>query len=95
MHETGIVRDLVRKVESAAAQAGAGSVREVQVWLGALSGFSPAHFREHFDEEVRGTSAEHAMLRIVASYDVHDAHAQHVMLQSLELEVPDGGGESK
>lgn len=89
MHETGIVRDLVGRLQQAASDAGAVRVRGVSVWLGALSQFSPEHFREHFDDEARGTLAESATLHIVASDDISDRHAQHVVLQSVDLEVPD------
>ncbi|MFC5525818.1 hydrogenase maturation nickel metallochaperone HypA [Rhodanobacter ginsengisoli] len=92
MHETGIVRDLVRRLEQAAREQGAGRVCAVVVWLGALSQFSPEHFREHFDDEARGTLAEGAALSIVASGDPADPHAQHVMLQSAEFSVPDEEG---
>jgi hydrogenase nickel incorporation protein HypA/HybF len=91
MHETGIVRDLVRRMEMAARDAGAVRIAGVQVWLGALSQFSPAHFREHFDDEARGTLAEGAALDIEASADVLHPNAQFVMMQSLEFEVPDNG----
>lgn len=60
MHETGPVRDLVCRLERAARDAGAERVCAAVVWLGALSNFSPAHFRAHFDEEARGTLAEGA-----------------------------------
>lgn len=91
MHETGIVRDLVRRVESAAEDAGAIRVVGISVWLGALSQFSPAHFREHFDEEARGTLAAHAKLSIEASDDPGDPNALSVMIRDLELEVPGEG----
>jgi hydrogenase nickel incorporation protein HypA/HybF len=93
MHETGIVRDLVRRLEAAAQDAGAARVVGVEIRLGALSQFSPAHFREHFDEEVRGTRAEGAALRIQTGEDVADPHAQDVMLVNVDLEVPDEGGQ--
>jgi Zn finger protein HypA/HybF (possibly regulating hydrogenase expression) len=92
MHETGIVRDLVRRLEQAAREAGAERVSGVVVWLGALSQFSPAHFREHFDDEARGTLAEGAALRIVASEDPVHPQAQHVVLQSADFAVPDEDG---
>ena len=66
MHETGIVRDMVRRLEAVARDAGATRVAGVAVRLGALSQFSPEHFREHFDEEARGTVAEGAALSIPA-----------------------------
>lgn len=94
MHETGIVRDLVRRVVAAALEADAERVSEVHVWLGALSQFSPEHFREHFDEEVRGTLAEQATLKIETSHDAAHPNALHVVLQSVALDVPDERSEA-
>lgn len=91
MHETGIVRDLVRKVEQAGRDAGAIKVARIDVWLGALSQFSPHHFREHFDDEALGTIAEGAELGIESSIDISDPNAQSVMIRGLELDVPDRG----
>lgn len=89
MHETGIVRDLVRRLESVAKDAGAESVSGVQVWLGALSQFSPEHFREHYVDEAKGTIAEGAKLDILTSDDATDPNALHVMIRSVDLEVPE------
>jgi hydrogenase nickel incorporation protein HypA/HybF len=89
MHETGLVRDLVRQLEKAAQEAGAERVFGVVVWLGALSHFSPEHFREHFDSEARGTLAEGAALKIEMSQDIGHPHAQNVMMRSVDLEVAD------
>ncbi len=58
MHETGIVRDLLRRILEAATSANAEKVTAVEVRLGALTGFSPAHFRDHFAEEATGTLAD-------------------------------------
>jgi hydrogenase nickel incorporation protein HypA/HybF len=93
MHETGIVRDLVRRLEQAAREAGAERVSGAAVWLGALSHFSPAHFREHFEEDARGTLAEGAALDIEISDDLAHPDAQHVMLRSIDLEVADEKGD--
>ena len=49
MHETGMVRDLIRRIDQAVAANGAVRVLGVQVWLGALSHLSAEHFREHFE----------------------------------------------
>ena len=92
MHETGIVRNLVQRLERAARENGAARVSGVDVWLGALSQFSAEHFREHFADEACGTLAEGAALRIEVSQDVRDPHAQDVMMTGIELEVPDGEG---
>jgi hydrogenase nickel incorporation protein HypA/HybF len=90
MHETGIVRDLVHRLETVARDGGAERVSGVVVWLGALSQFSPEHFREHFDQEARGTIAEGAVLTIEASQDVRHPRAQDVMMQSVDLDIRDG-----
>jgi hydrogenase nickel incorporation protein HypA/HybF len=87
MHETGIVRDLVRRLEHVARDANAEAVSGVEVWLGALSQFSPEHFREHFEDEARGTIAEGAALKILASDDPADPDALHVVIKSVDLEV--------
>lgn len=85
MHETGMVRDLVRRVEAAARDGQAKRVTGVTVWLGALSQMSAEHFREHFEAEVRGTVAEGARLTLEISNDAGDPRAQSVVLQSLDL----------
>jgi hydrogenase nickel incorporation protein HypA/HybF len=90
MHETGIVRDLVHRLKAVARDGDAERVSGVVVWLGALSQFSPEHFREHFDEEARGTVAEGAVLTIEASQDVAHPRAQDVMMQSVDLDIRDG-----
>jgi hydrogenase nickel incorporation protein HypA/HybF len=90
MHETGIVRGLVRRLEKVAQDGGAERVSGVVVWLGALSQFSPQHFREHFDDEARGTIVEYAALRIEMSQDIAHPNAQDVMMQSVDLDIPSG-----
>ena len=87
MHETGIVRDLVRRLEKVARDGGAERVSGVVVWLGALSQFSPEHFREHFDEEARGTVAEGAALRSRCRRTSDIRSAQNVMMQSIDLDI--------
>lgn len=89
MHETGIVRDLVRRLMETARTAGAERVSGVTVRLGALSQFSAEHFREHFDEEAAGTLVAGAALTIETSDELLDPHAQHVIIRSVELDVPD------
>ena len=87
MHETGIVRDLIRRVEATARANGAVRVSGVRVWLGALTQFSADHFREHFDEDASGTLVEGATLVITASDDEGDPRAQSVLLESVDIET--------
>jgi hydrogenase nickel incorporation protein HypA/HybF len=87
MHETGLIHNLVHRLEAAARDAGAERVSGATVWLGALSQMSAAHFREHFDAEARGTVAEGATLTLEVSGDPEAPDAQSVVLRSVELEV--------
>jgi len=89
MHETGIVQSLIHQLQAAAIDAGATRVSGVDVTLGALSQFSPEHFRQHFAEAAQGTLADGATLRIRLSEDAGDPHAQSVMIESINLEVPE------
>jgi hydrogenase nickel incorporation protein HypA/HybF len=86
MHETALVRDLVRRIDQLARAAGASRVVGAKVWLGALSHLSAEHFREHFAVEARATLARGAALEIEMSGDPKDPNAQHVRLESVELE---------
>ena len=87
MHETGIVKDLVHRLEKAAIDASARRVLGAHVWLGALSQFSAEHFRVHFEEETRGTLAQGAKLEIEVSTDQLHPSALHAVVQSVDLEV--------
>lgn len=87
MHETGLIHNLVHRLEAAARDAGAERVSGAVVWLGALSQMSAEHFREHFDTEVRGTVADGATLTLEVSDDPEAPEAQSVVLRSVELKV--------
>lgn len=86
MHETALVRDVVHKMVELARSTGARRVTRATIWLGALSHLSPEHFREHFAVEARDTLAGAAVLEIEMSEDPHDPDAQHVRLESVEIE---------
>jgi hydrogenase nickel incorporation protein HypA/HybF len=86
MHETALVRDIVRRIEDLARAAGARRVTGAKVWLGALSHLSADHFRQHYAIEAQGTAAVGATLVIEASDDLNDPQAQHVRLESVDLD---------
>lgn len=85
MHEISLIHDLMRKIEMIAHEQGAGRVTRVTVQLGALSHISADHFREHFVEGTRGGVADGAELTIETSEDIHDPHAQDIMLLSVDV----------
>ena len=84
MHEGTIMKDLIRKIESVAREAGAERVTAVKVRLGALSEMSEAHFREHFEASSLGTLAAGASLAVHATADL-DPEAQKIVLESVEV----------
>jgi hydrogenase nickel incorporation protein HypA/HybF len=86
MHEAGLMRDLMRKINDLAAAENASRVTGVTVWLGALSHMSPGHFQEHFDQAAAGTLAEGARIRCETSGDIADPNADGILLRSIETE---------
>jgi hydrogenase nickel incorporation protein HypA/HybF len=86
MHERALMADVMRKIESVAAREGGVRVVRLDVRLGALSHFTPEHFREHFVDASKGTIAEGADVNAVVDDDVAGAHAQDVILESVEVE---------
>jgi hydrogenase nickel incorporation protein HypA/HybF len=86
MHETALVRDIVRRIDDLARATNARRVTGAKIWLGALSHLSAEHFREHFAMEARDTLAARAVLDIEVSEDPDDPHAQHVRLDSVDLD---------
>ena len=89
MHERALMNDLMREIEAVAAADGAGRVTGVSVRLGALSHFTPEHFREHFADASRGTVAEGAVVNAVLHDSLAAPYATGVVLESLEVEVPE------
>lgn len=89
MHERALMADLMREIEAVARADGAGRVTRVAVRLGALSHFTPEHFREHFVDASRGTIAEGAAVDAVLEDELNDPRAGGVVLESIEVEVPE------
>lgn len=87
MHEFHLIADLMKRIEGVAAKQKARKVVGVEVWLGALSHFSEEHFREHFEQASRGTTAEGAKLKMELSRDERHPDAQGVILKNVKLEV--------
>jgi hydrogenase nickel incorporation protein HypA/HybF len=90
MHEKALLDDLMAKILAVSDAEGGVRVTRITVWLGALSHFTPEHFREHFDDAARGTRAEGATIEARLDDDLSDPRAQGVVLESVAVE--DGGG---
>jgi hydrogenase nickel incorporation protein HypA/HybF len=81
------MRDLVSHIVAVAEAEGATRVTRVSVELGALSHFTPDHFREHYLDATRGTTAAGAEVDACLADDPTD-RARDVVLLEVELEVP-------
>jgi hydrogenase nickel incorporation protein HypA/HybF len=81
--------DLILKIEATAQAEGAGRVTAIHVRLGALSHFTEAHFREHFEQAAAGTLADGAAVQAELGSDPTDPEAQSVVLESIDVELPD------
>ena len=88
MHEKALMDDLMRKIAAQAQAEGAVRVTRIRVRLGALSHFTPAHFREHFEDASRGTLAEGAEVEAELRTDPTEDEAQGVVLESIDIELP-------
>ena len=86
MHETKLVDDLLRKVESLAREQGATRVAGVTVRLGASAPFEADHLRDHFEMAAQGTLADGARLTVETSTDAADPHAGGLWLVGLDVE---------
>jgi Zn finger protein HypA/HybF involved in hydrogenase expression len=86
MHETAVVRDVVRRINDLAQGTNARRVTGAKVCLGAFSHLSAEHFREHFIVEAQHTPAAEAALDIEVSDDPDHPHAQHTRLESVDLD---------
>ena len=86
MHERALMDDLMKKIVSVAHENGGVRVVRITVRLGALSHFTPEHFREHFVDASRGTLADGAQVDAVLEDDVHAPNADGVVLESVEVE---------
>ena len=87
MHEKALMDDLMRTIASRARAEDARRVTRIRVRLGALSHFSPAHFREHFEDASRGTLAEGAEVIAELRVDPTEPEAQGVVLESIDVEL--------
>ena len=85
MHERALMDDLLRKVLAVAEAEEAARVVRIRVRLGALSHFTPEHFREHWVDASRGTLAAGANVDATVDVGLEGEAAQGVVLESVEV----------
>jgi hydrogenase nickel incorporation protein HypA/HybF len=86
MHEAGLVKDLIRKVDEMVVSQGGKRAKTVKVKIGALSHLSGEHLRGHFEVAAQQTHAAGANLEWEMLEDLSDPYAQDIILESLEIE---------
>ena len=86
MHDRALMRDLLGRIDDLAREEGATRVSRITIRLGALSHFTPGHFREHFEDAARGTVAEGAVVDATLDDDIGASSAEGVVLVSAEVE---------
>jgi hydrogenase nickel incorporation protein HypA/HybF len=77
--------DVLREILAVADAEGAVRVARVRVWLGALSHFTPEHFREHYQDAARRTIAAEAEIEATLDGDPADPNAQGVVIESVDI----------
>jgi hydrogenase nickel incorporation protein HypA/HybF len=85
MHESSLTKNLLAQIERAAPDEDGSRIGRVKLQLGALAAISPEHLREHLELAARGTRVEGAVIEIAVSEDIHNAHAQQVVLESVQV----------
>lgn len=87
MHESGLIQDLLEKIESVARDHSARKVVRIEVSIGPLAAIEPEHLREHFAMAAAGTVAEGAELQVTVSEDLSAPDLHSVLLKSVEVET--------
>jgi len=85
MHEWGLMKALVRRVEEIAAAEQATAVTRVRVGIGALSHLTPDYLESHFAEATRQGVAVGAILDVVRGSDQSAPDAQDLRLISVDI----------
>lgn len=85
MHESGMMKGLMREIERAVADRAGCRVASVKVSVGVLTQMSPDHFRHHFEEAAAGTPAEGATLDVEVIDDLTDEAALDVRLREVTV----------
>jgi hydrogenase nickel incorporation protein HypA/HybF len=86
MHDRALMRDLLARIVEVSDAEEASRVTRIVVRLGALSHFTPSHFREHFAEASEGTVAAGAEVEATLDDDLDAPTAHGVVLESVEVE---------
>lgn len=86
MHELKLIKDLTSKLERLIQDENIQKINGIDIWLGALSHLEPETFGEQLKTHTENTMILSAKLTIEKSTDIHDEHAQYIILKNLDVE---------
>ena len=87
MHESGLMRGLVKQLDELARAHGCDSIVGVKLAIRESGGYSAEHFKEHFYAASGGSSAQHAVLDIEVTTD--DTYVGAPQITIVCIEVPE------
>ncbi len=86
MHESGLIRNLMKQVESLAKENNAQCVSKVVVRVGALTPYSNESVISHFEEAKTGSVASEASIEVIRDSEILSPTAQDLVIDSIEVE---------
>ena len=85
MHESGLMRGLIRQLEALAETHACDSLAGVKLSIRESGGYSPEHFAEHFRAAALGTRAESAAVDIEVVTDEYHPGPPQITIVSIEV----------
>lgn len=85
MHEAGLIRSLVKKINAIAAEHGASAVSKVYLQIGLDNMVSQDHMVEHFRRAAKGSPSQEASIEFETSNDFKSPDPTLILLKGVEL----------
>lgn len=85
MHESGLMRGLIRQLDALAETHACERLAGVKLSIRDSGGYSPEHFAEHFRAAAQGSRAEHAAVDIELVTDQLQVGAPQITIVSIEV----------
>ncbi len=85
MHESGLFKDIIRKLELLVQQNPCAAIKKIKVKVGNMSCVSVPHLKNHFKDYAIGTMVESAEWEIEPIKGDENAYSQDIILDSIEV----------
>jgi hydrogenase nickel incorporation protein HypA/HybF len=87
MHESGLMRGLIKQLDALARTHGSNQIAGVKLSIRESGGYSAEHFEDHFNAASVGSSAEGAAVDIEVVTD--ELHLGSPQITIVSIEVPE------